>query len=126
MATTYPQLAGDRSQDIAVDGPLFAGQKDVVTESAPALADIAQYQVCVLLATGVTPYVPATHTTAAPDKIVVAQVAVVSGKQAPFWTHGKFNHNRLGWPGTLNTYALRKEAVLGGGINIDHPKPPSA
>lgn len=126
MSFTYPTLTGDRSQDTAAVVALFAGQAPVVTDSAPALAAIAQYEVCVLLTTGVTPYVPATHTTAAPDKLVVAQVAVASGAQAPYWTHGKFNHNALIWPAALSTYALRKEAVAGGGIQVGHAKPPSA
>lgn len=122
----YPKLAGDRSVDTGAAVGLFAGDSQIVTDSAPALADIAQYQVCVLLATGVTPYVPATHTTAAPDKLVVAQVAVVSGKQAPFYSAGFFNHNVLVWPGTLDTYAKRKEAVAGSMISVGHAKPPSA
>lgn len=127
MATTsYPQLAGDRSQDTAAIDAFFIGDAPVGTDSAPALAAITQYQVCVLLATGVTPYVPATHTTAAPDKLVVAQVGVASGAQCPYYTRGKFNHNMMGWPAALNTYALRKEAFLGSAIEIGHAKPASA
>lgn len=123
----YPRLAGYQAEaTVAGIEPLFTGDAEVLGDSAPALADIAQRQVCVLLATGVTPYVPATHTTAAPGKLVIAQVAVSTGQQCPFWTHGDFNHNLLGWPAALNTYALRKNAVLGGGIKIGHAKPPSA
>ena len=85
-----------------------------------ALADIAKWQVCVLLATGVTPYVPATHTTAAPDKLVIAQVAVTSGQQAPYYVSGSFNHAVLGWPASLETLARRKEAFLGSLISINH------
>lgn len=122
----YPQLAGDRSVDTAALDAFFIGDAPVGTDSAPALADIAQYQLCVLLATGVTPYVPATHTTAAPDKLVIAQVAATTGKQAPYYNAGKFNHNMIGWPAAINTYALRKEAVLGSRIEIGHAKPASA
>lgn len=122
----YPRLAGDRDVTVAAVVGLFTGDAEVRTDSAPALADIAQYQVCVLLATGVTPYVPATHATAAPNKLVIAQVAVTTGKQAPYYLSGEFNHNVLVWPGTLSTYALRKEAVLGSMIQIGHAKPPSA
>ena len=123
----YPRLASYADEGtVAGVAHLFTGDAEVLGDSAPALANIAQYQVCVLLATGVTPYVVATHTTAAPDKLVIAQTTVLSGKQCPFWTHGEFNHNLLGWPASLNTYALRKEAVLGGGIKIGHEKPPSA
>ena len=122
----YPRLAGSRDQSVNPVVGLFTGDAEVRTDSAPALAAIAQYQVCVLLATGVTPYVPATHTTAAPNKLVIAQVAVASGAQAPYYLSGEFNHNLLVWPAALNTYALRKEAVLGSLIQIGHAKPASA
>jgi hypothetical protein len=122
----YPRLAGYVAETpVTAPVHLFTGDAEVLGDSAPALANIAQYQVCVLLATGVTPYVPATHTTAAPNKLVIAQVAVVSGARAPYWTHGDFNHNLLGWPASLSTLALRKEAVLGSGIRVGHEKPPS-
>lgn len=123
----YPRLAGYVDEGTKA-GPLhlFTGDAEVLSDSAPALADILKNQICVLLATGVTPYVPATHTTAAPDKLVIAQIGVVTGKQCPFWTHGDFNHNVLVWPAALDTYAKRKEAVTGGGLKIGHEKPPSA
>lgn len=123
----YPRLAGYVDEGTkAAPVHLFTGDAEVLGDSAPALAAITQYQLCVLLATGVTPYVVATHTTAAPDKLVIAQVTVASGKQCPFWTHGEFNHNLIIWPASLDTYAKRKEAVLGGGLKIGHEKPPSA
>lgn len=122
----YPRLAGDRDQSVAAVVGLFTGDAEVRSDSAPALADIAQYQLCVLLATGITPYVVATHTTAAPDKLVIAQVDVTTGKQAPYYLSGEFNHNLIGWPASLDTYAKRKEAVLGSMIQVGHAKPPSA
>lgn len=123
----YPKLAGYTDEgSVAPLAHLFTGDAEVLSDSAPALANIAKNQICVLLATGVTPYVPATHTTAAPNKLVIAQVGVTTGQRCPYWTHGDFNHNLLGWPAALNTFALRKEAVLGSGIKIGHEKPPSA
>jgi hypothetical protein len=122
----YPQLAGDRSVDTAADQAFFIGDAPVGTDSANALADITQYQVCVLLVNGVTPYVVATHTTAAPDKLVIAQVTAGTGKQAPYYTRGKFNHNMIVWPASLDTYAKRKEAFLGSAIEIGHAKPASS
>ena len=122
----YPRLAGYQDEG-SVNAPvhLFTGDAEVLGDSAVALANIAQYQICVLLTTGVTPYVPATHTEGAPNKLVIAQVAVSAGQRAPYWTHGDFNHNLLGWPAALSTFALRKEAVLGSGLRIGHEKPPS-
>lgn len=116
----YPNLAGSRDDTAAASPQLFAGDGPVVTDSAPALADIDQWEVCVLLATGITPYVPATHTTAAPDKLVVAQVGVVSGAQCPFYKAASLNHAVLIWPAALDTLAKRKEAFLGSMISINH------
>lgn len=116
----FPTLAGDRSVAVNAAEQLFVGDAQIVTDSAVALADIAQWQVCVLLTTGVTPYVPATHTTAAPNKLVVSQVACLSGQNAQYYTAGKFNHALLGWPAALSTFALRKEAVQGSMIQVGH------
>lgn len=122
----YPKLAGDRSQDIAVDPQFIIGDGPIMTDSAPALADIDQYELCVLTDTGVTPYVVATHTADALRKMVIAQVAVLSGKQCPFYTAGKFNHNLVVWPASVDTYAERKALLLGTMLAIGHAKPPSA
>lgn len=116
----YPILAGSRDGSAAAPAQLFAGDGPVVTDSAPALANIAQWEVCVLLANGVTPYVPATHTTAAPDKLVVSQVAVTSGQQCPYYTAAPLNHAVLKWPASLDTLAKRKEAFQGSMIVINH------
>lgn len=116
----YPFLAGSRDASVAAVPQLFAGDGDVRTDSAPALADIAQWQICVLLNNGITPYVPATHTTAAPDKLVISQVAVTNGQQCPYYSSGSFNHAVLGWPAALDTLPKRKEAFQGSMISINH------
>ncbi len=122
---TYPRLAGDRDATTAAAVGLFIGDSPIITDSAPALADIAQWQVCVLLNTGVTPYVVADHSASIPDKLVVAQVGVASGKQCPYYSAAKLNHNMLVWPAGVNTYALRKALVAGSMISIGHAKPAS-
>lgn len=116
----YPHLAGDRDATSAASPQLFAGDGPIVTDSAPALAAIKQWEVCVLLPTGVTPYVVATHTTAAPDKLVVAQVAAAIGQACPYYSAAKLNHEVLVWPATINTLALRKELVQGSMIQVGH------
>lgn len=120
----YPRLAGDRDSASAAPPQLFVGDSEIITDSAPALADIDQWEVCVLTATGVTPYVVATHAALVPDKLVVAQVAVTTGKQCPYYSAAKLNHELLVWPATVNTYALRKELVQGSMIQIGHTNPP--
>lgn len=116
----YPRLAGDRDSASAAPPQLFVGDSEVITDSAPALADIDQWEVLVLTATGVTPYVVATHAALVPDKLVVAQVAVLSGQQCPYYSAAKLNHELLVWPAGVNTYALRKELVQGSMIQIGH------
>lgn len=117
---TYPTLAGDRDATSAAPAQLFVGDAPIVTDSAPALADIDQWEVCVLSATGVTPYVVATHAALVPNKIVVAQVAVTSGQQCPYYSAAKLNHELLVWPATVDTYAERKELVQGSMIQVGH------
>lgn len=117
---TYPTLAGDRDQSAAAPAQLFAGDSEIITDSAPALADIAQWEVCVLTDTGVTPYVVATHTGDALRKLVVSQVAVVTGQQCPYYSAAKLNHAVLVWPATINTLALRKSLVQGTMIQLGH------
>lgn len=123
----YPELAGFRDEGaVAALVGLFAGDAPIVTDSAPALAALAQFQVCVLLPTGATPYVAATHGAAVPDKLCVAMVATASGAQATLWVAGYFNHEKLVWPAGVNTLALRKELVKGSGIFVGHAKPSTA
>lgn len=123
---SYPRLAGDRDASVANVPGLFTGDTPIVTDSAPALAAIAQWEVCVLTTTGVTPYVVADHAALVPDKLVVAQVGVAIGKQCPYYLRGHLNHTKLIWPAGVNTYALRKALVAGSGIDVGHAKPPSA
>ena len=124
----YPRLAGDRDSASAAPPQLFVGDSEIITDSAPALANITQWQVCVLGATGVTPLTDAMVTTNAADvvgKIVVAHVAVASGKQCPYYSAAKLNHVLLGWPSSLDTYAKRKAFVQGTMIQIGHTNPPT-
>lgn len=123
----YPKLAESTTQgSVAGIEPFIVGADEIITDSAPGLADIAQYELCVLTDTGVTPYVVATHTGDALRKLVVAQLATVSGQRAQYYTKGKFNHNLMIWPAGVNTFALRKSLVQGTMIQIGHAKPPSA
>ena len=86
---------------------LFAGDADVATDAAPALAGITKYQLIAVTATGVTPFVSGTHTA---DQAFVAAQAASTGQQCPYFKSGCFNHEIIGWPaGTaLDTYAERK------------------
>lgn len=126
LTQVYPRLAGARDDSFTQLDPFIVGQDEIVTDSSVALADIDQYEVCVLTDTGVTPYVVATHTGDALRKLVVAQHAVASGGRINYYTKGKFNHNMMIWPATVNTYALRKSLVQGTMLQIGHVKPPSA
>ena len=126
----YPRLAGDRDSASAASPQIFVGDSEVITDSAPALAVLTQWQVCVLSATGVTPLTDVMVTTNADDvvgKIVVTQVAVDTiGKQAPYYSAAKLNHVLMGWPALLDTYAKRKAFVQGTMIQIGHTNPPTS
>ena len=86
---------------------LLAGDEPPKSDSAPALATFQKYEVAALTATGVTTFVPGTHTAA--QLVVVAQPVNAIGKMCPYFNAGKFNHAALIWPsGTaLDTYAER-------------------
>lgn len=118
----YPKLAGDRDAAFLATEQWIIGEAEIVTESAPALADITARQLCVLLTTGITPFVPGTHTTAFPNKLVISQVAVLSGKQCPYYQSGKFNHELITWPAgaAYDTLAERKELLLGSELKVGH------
>lgn len=98
---------------------LFAGEAPIITDSAPALEDIRQYEVVALTETGVRKL----HATAPADPgqaVVIAAQAVKAGQQCPYWDAGKFNHAALIWPETLDTLPKRKAFVHGTMLHMGH------
>ncbi|MEN9925544.1 MAG: hypothetical protein RL268_1670 [Pseudomonadota bacterium] len=91
---------------------IFAGDEPPKSDAAPALANLAKYEVAALTATGVTTFVVGTHTAA--QLVIVAQ-ATTTGKQCPYFNAGKFNHAALIWPNNaaLDTYAERRAFCTG-------------
>lgn len=122
----YPQLAGDRDTSVLVDPQLFMGEAPIVTDSSVALSPIQKWQLCVLTATGIKPYVVADDAASAPDKLVVSQIAGAAGARIGYYTAGKFNHEVMVWPATITTFPVRKQLVLGSMIHVDHAWPTSA
>lgn len=96
---------------------LFAGEAPIITDSAVALADVTQYQLIAVTATGVTPFVVGTHTA---PQAAIAAIAGTTGKQIPYYDAGKFNHEAITWPGSLDTLAKRKNALHGTPIFVGH------
>lgn len=105
---------------------LFAGEAPIITDSAPALEDIQQYEVVALTETGVRkldpvgdegPPVVAADTG---QVVVIAAQAVKAGQQCPYWDAGKFNHAALIWPDALDTLAKRKVFVHGTMLHMGH------
>lgn len=93
---------------------LFAGDEPPKSDSAPSLvASLAKYEVAALTATGVTTFVPGTHTAA--QLVIVAQPVTAIGQAVPYFNAGKFNHAVLVWPAgtTLDTYAERRAFCTG-------------
>lgn len=105
---------------------LFAGEAPIITDSAPALADIEQYEVVILTETGVRkidlegsegpPAIPADDGL----KVVIAAQAAKTGQQCPYYTAGKFNHEALIWPEDLDTLEKRKVFVQGTMLHMGH------
>lgn len=117
----YPQLAGTRDSVKAAALQFFIGDAPIVTDSAPALAAVKQWEVLVLSATGVTPWDGTEAAATAPNKLVVSHMAVPTvGDQVPYYTAGKFNHEVMVWPASVGTYEKRKAAVQGAMIQIGH------
>jgi hypothetical protein len=100
---------------------LYAGDKEITSDAAVALAGITKYQLVAVTATGVTPFVFATHT---PAQAAVAAQTVAQGAQCPYFNGGYFNHAMIGWPaGTdLNTYEKRR-AFGTGTLKFGHITP---
>lgn len=99
---------------------IFAGEAPIITDSAPALATIVKYQVCALTATGITPYVVATHTG---QQIVVSAQAAPTGDNCPYYEGGAFNHAMLVWPAELDTLPKRKALAQGTMVKLRHLLP---
>jgi hypothetical protein len=116
--TVYPPLAGQDQQTSAAPTQPFAGQAPVITDTATSLAAIAQYEVCALTATGITPYVDATHTK--DQMVVAANAASAASKVVSYYKSGHFNHAALTWPAEYDTEAKRKAFVNGTSIYIGH------
>lgn len=105
-------LAGSGTFGPLIAEQIYAGDGPRGTDAAPALADITKYQLLALTATGVTPFVVASHNAA---QAVVAMQPALSGQQCPYIHTGILNHALIGWPaGTaLDTYAERKAYMTG-------------
>lgn len=99
---------------------LWAGEAQILTDSAPSLAPITKYQLCALTATGITPFVVATHN--ASQAVVAAQPAAGVGSQVPYWNAGPFNWKAVIFPaGTaLDTLAEIKAYFNQTGLQFKH------
>ena len=116
----WPPVAGVETQNRDAAIQPFAGEAPIVTDSAPALANVAYLQLCALTTTGITPFVTATHTAA---QAVIAAANATTGEGAPYYDAGKFNHEAITWPASLNTLALRKAYLNGTMIKVGHLLP---
>lgn len=101
----------------AVHGPLipeqiYAGEGPRITDAAPALLAITKYQLCALTATGVTPFVLASHNAA---QAVVAMQPAAQGAQCPYIHTGILNHALIGWPAgaAVDSFEKRKAYMTG-------------
>ena len=108
-------LAYTQSFGPTTDDQLIIGESPVVTGYAPALANVTQYQVLVLTATGLS--TDFTGVTSG-DKCVIAAQPGVSGASVPYFSAGTFNHALLGWPAAQDTFAKRRQFFMGTPITV--------
>lgn len=95
---------------------LFAGEADITTgQSVAVSATIAKYQVCVLLATGLSTDFTGVTTG---DKCVIAAQPATTGQAVPYYLSGYFNHAALVWPAAQDTLAKRKAFFAGTPIHV--------
>lgn len=90
----------------------WAGEGPILTDAGPALATIQKFQLCALVATGVTPFVVGTHTAA---QAVMAMQPATTGKQVPYVHTAIVNHEHIIWPtdASLDTYIERRSFMTG-------------
>lgn len=99
---------------------LFAGSADVVTDTFPVGADLAQYQVfAVNAAGGAVPHDPtASDGTEKAVGITLYAVTLANAGNVTGYIGGDFNHEVLVWHASLDTLAKRKAAFLRTNIAI--------
>lgn len=108
-------LAGYESWATGANFQLWIGGTPVVTDSAPAAADIQKYQLCARLPDDtIVPFVPGTHTAA---MAVLSAQPSLTGQACPYWNAGRFNHEAIIWPAgaAFDTYTERKALLSGPG-----------
>lgn len=115
-------FAGQRDLGTYTPVQLFAGSADVVTDSFPVGATMAQYQVFAVNAAGAAvPHNPAAND--GTEKAVgITAFAVTYSAQTPShvsgYIGGDFNHEALVWHADTDTLAERKAAFLRTNIAI--------
>lgn len=98
---------------------LFAGDAPIVTDAAATtVATVKKYEVLLLEAAGLRRPDPATDKGA--QCVIAAQAAATIGMQVPYFAAGKYNHEALVWPASLDTYAKRQAFFHGSDIHIGH------
>lgn len=105
-------LAGGATYGPLVPQQLLAGEGPVITDSAPALANMAKYSLGALVATGVTPFLVGTHSAA--QAVLVLQPAT-NGGTCQYAHTGVFNDALITWPAgaAIDTYAERRAFFTG-------------
>ena len=113
------KLAGNRDLGTYTPTQLFAGESEIVTGNYPVGADLAQYQVFAVNASGnAVPVAPAETDGTQIAVGVTAQAATVAQGNVPVYEAGYFNHEVLVWPAAWDTLAERKAAFARTTIKI--------
>lgn len=118
----FDQLASGALVGTFQPTQLFAGEAPIITDSSPALANVAKWELLALTPTGVRPFVftgtPATDDD--PRLAVLSAVEATTGKQVPYYDAGKFNWAVCKFPAALDTLPKIKAALQGSMLKFAH------
>jgi len=114
-------LAGNGDLGSWTPFDLFAGEKEIVTETPTGTCAVAvsKYQVIALNASGnFAPHDPDATDTVLQKAIGIALDAAAVGEKVPYYVSGYFNHEALTWDAAITTLAARRAVFTGTEIKI--------
>ena len=114
------QMAGNESLGAYEPIHLFAGEKEIVTESFTVGADLKQYEVFAQNAAGAAVKLDpaAVDTTAVAVGVTCYAVTLTNGGKVSGYTSAFLNHEALVWPAALDTLEKRRTAMRGTEVRV--------
>jgi len=121
MASLPNYLAGNGDLGSWAPTDLFAGEKEIVTETptGTCATAVTRYQVIALNTSGnFAPQDPDATDTVLQKAIGIALDDCAVGEKVPYYVSGYFNHAALTWDAAITTLAARRAVFTGTEIKI--------